>query len=91
MTDRRPGEFDRATERQVRIKIQDPAIGNGGETWLTRVTLHDLQSVIPLPPNSGETYVLQLSLDPSVAEFYRQQGRRDLQSELRGLINASRA
>lgn len=90
MTDRLAHEFDRETERQVRVHIQDGS--PGGSTYFSRALVKDVRVVLDdakeHPPG---LYVLTVELPDSVAEVYRQQGRRQLQSELRGALNVARA
>lgn len=81
-------------KRRVKRIIEDPASGNLDGT---------VEIQIGEPTNSGYFYQvlasdctnragsLRFTVPESVAEYFRQQGRRQLQTEMRGLLNVSRA
>lgn len=66
--------------RQVRV-----AIGGDGKKYTGANSHFDITGVYQAGPN-----IVMLLLPDSVAEYYRQEGRRNLQSELRDLLHVSR-
>lgn len=66
--------------RQIKV-----VIGGDGHSYKGTDNHFEVTSSISYP---GLVYLL---LPDSVGEYYRQQGRRQLQSEMRALLNASRA
>lgn len=71
-----PGSKD---YRQVKI-----AIGGKGKFYDATVSHFEISGVDTTGPQ------VSLLLPESVAEYFRQQGRRQLQSEMRALLNVSR-
>lgn len=66
--------------RQVRV-----AIGGDGENYSSQSPHFDVTAV-----TYSNQSPLTLVLPDTVAEYFRQQGRRELQAEMRKLINAER-
>lgn len=82
-------------KRRVKRLIEDPALGNLDNGVSIQIGSLESKQGYYYQVLAADCVIrqgsLHFSVPESVAEYFRQQGRREIQSEMRSLLNAARA